>query len=110
MHRHDSSGPPADLMLARSADNKLFGLELSLRNLQAPLPVSELKRVIEMLPLERSAVAVVAPCLATLEPADFAALLSELARDNHAFRYTFYNSLCFSQEEGPASGGSSINR
>lgn len=53
---------------------------------QAPLPVSELKRVIEMLPLERSAVAVVAPCLATLEPADFAALLSELARDNHAFR------------------------
>ena len=54
--------------------------------MQAPLPVSELKRVIEMLPLERSAVAVVAPCLATLEPADFAALLSELARDNHAFR------------------------
>ncbi len=48
--------------------------------------MSELKRVIEMLPLERSAVAVVAPCLATLEPADFAALLSELARDNHAFR------------------------
>ena len=54
--------------------------------MQAPLPVAELKRVIEMLPLERSAVAVVAPCLATLEPADFAALLSELARDNHAFR------------------------
>lgn len=64
-----------------------FGqMEKHMPVVQAPLPVSELKRVIEMLPLERSAVAVVAPCLATLEPADFAALLSELARDNHAFR------------------------
>lgn len=61
-------------------------VEKTMVDVQAPLPVSELKRVIEMLPLERSAVAVVAPCLATLEPADFAALLSELARDNHAFR------------------------
>ena len=49
--------------------------------------VTELKRVIEMLPLETSAVNAVAPRLAMLGPKQFAALLTELARDNHAFRY-----------------------
>jgi len=48
--------------------------------------VSELKRLIEGLPLESSAVAAVAPRLARLDAAHFAALLTELARDNHAFR------------------------
>ena len=48
--------------------------------------VVELKRVIELLPLETSAVAAVAPRLAVLDPPKFAALLTELARDNHAFR------------------------
>ena len=49
--------------------------------------VTELKRIIEMLPLETSAVNAVAPRLAMLDPKQFAALLTELARDNHAFRY-----------------------
>jgi len=48
--------------------------------------VAELKRVIEVLPLETSAVNAVAPKLAMLDPPQFAALLTELARDNHAFR------------------------
>ena len=47
---------------------------------------AELKRVIENLPLETSAVAAVEWRLGPLEPAQFAALLTELARDNHAFR------------------------
>lgn len=51
--------------------------------------VTELKRVIEMLPLETSAVNAVAPRLAMLDPKQFAALLTELARDNHAFRCLF---------------------
>ena len=50
--------------------------------------VTELKRVIEMLPLETSAVNAVAPRLAMLDPKQFAVLLTELARDNHAFRST----------------------
>ena len=52
--------------------------------------VTELKRVIEMLPLETSAVNAVAPRLAMLDPKQFAALLTELARDNHAFRSLSY--------------------
>lgn len=48
--------------------------------------VAELKRIIEALPLEKSAVSVVAPRLAAFDPPQFAALLRELARDNHAFR------------------------
>ena len=48
---------------------------------------AELKRIIEGLPLETSAVAAVEWRLGQLEPSQFAALLTELARDNHAFRY-----------------------
>ena len=47
---------------------------------------SELKRIIEGLPLETSAVAGVEWRLGQLDPPQFAALLTELARDNHAFR------------------------
>ncbi len=47
---------------------------------------AELKRIIEGLPLETSAVAAVEWCLGQLDPPQFAALLTELARDNHAFR------------------------
>ena len=47
---------------------------------------AELKRIIEGLPLETSAVAPVEWRLGQLEPSQFAALLTELARDNHAFR------------------------
>ncbi len=47
---------------------------------------SELKRIIEGLPLETSAVAGVEWRLGQLDPPHFAALLTELARDNHAFR------------------------
>lgn len=42
--------------------------------------------MLQGLPLESSAVAAVAPRLARLDAAHFAALLTELARDNHAFR------------------------
>lgn len=48
--------------------------------------VSELKRIIELQPLETPAAAAVASRLALLTPPQFSALLSELARDNHAFR------------------------
>lgn len=48
---------------------------------------AELKRIIEGLPLETSAVAAVEWRLGQLEPSQFAALLTELARDNHAFRH-----------------------
>jgi hypothetical protein len=47
---------------------------------------AELKRIIEGLPLETSAVAAVEWRLVQLDPPSFAALLTELARDNHAFR------------------------
>ena len=47
---------------------------------------SELKRIIEGLPLETSAVAGVEWRLGQLDPPQFSALLTELARDNHAFR------------------------
>ena len=47
---------------------------------------AELKRIIEGLPLETSAVAGVEWRLGQLDPPHFAALLTELARDNHAFR------------------------
>lgn len=47
---------------------------------------AELKRIIEGLPLETSAVAAVEWRLGQLDPPQFAALLTELARDNHAFR------------------------
>ena len=53
---------------------------------QEGVSVAELKRVIEVLPLETSAVNAVAPRLALLDPPQFASLLTELARDNHAFR------------------------
>ena len=56
--------------------------------------VSELKRVIELLPLETSAVNAVAPRLAMLDPKQFAALLTELARDNHAFRSAYLPLFC----------------
>lgn len=49
--------------------------------------VADLKKVIDMLPLETSAVSAVANRLAQLTPEQFAFLLTELARDNHAFRY-----------------------
>ena len=48
---------------------------------------AELKRIIEGLPLETSAVAGVEWRLGQLDPPHFAALLTELARDNHAFRW-----------------------
>ena len=48
--------------------------------------VDELKRTIEALPLETNAVSSVAPRLAALNAPAFAALLKDLARDNHAFR------------------------
>lgn len=47
---------------------------------------AELKRIIEGLPLETSAVAAVEWRLGQLDPPQFAALLTELASDNHAFR------------------------
>jgi hypothetical protein len=59
------------------------------------LSVAELKRVIEALPLEKNAVAIVAPRLVAFSPPDFCALLRELARDNHAFRWL---SVCLSAE------------
>ena len=49
--------------------------------------IIELKRVIESLPLETSAVAAMAPRLEKLDAPQFSALLTELARDNHAFRF-----------------------
>ena len=55
--------------------------------LQEAVNAAELKRIIEGLPLETSAVAAVEWRLGQLEPSQFAALLTELARDNHAFRY-----------------------
>lgn len=48
--------------------------------------VGKLKRIIELLPLETSAVNAMAPQLALLDAQQFANLLTELARDNHAFR------------------------
>ena len=54
---------------------------------QEGVNAAELKRIIEGLPLETSAVAAVEWRLGQLEPSQFAALLTELARDNHAFRY-----------------------
>ena len=48
--------------------------------------VGELKRIIELQPLETPAATAVASRLALLSPPQFSALLSELARDNHAFR------------------------
>lgn len=48
--------------------------------------VGELKRIIELQPLETPAASAVASRLALLSPPQFSALLSELARDNHAFR------------------------
>ena len=49
--------------------------------------VSELKRIIELQPLETPAAAAVSSRLALLSPPQFSALLNELARDNHAFRW-----------------------
>ena len=54
--------------------------------MQEAANAAELKRIIENLPLETSAVAPVEFLLGKLEPSQFAALLTELARDNHAFR------------------------
>ena len=55
--------------------------------MQEVVNAAELKRIIEGLPLETSAVAAVEWRLGQLEPSQFAALLTELARDNHAFRW-----------------------
>ena len=52
-----------------------------------PVFFEELKRGIEMLPLETNALTSVAAHLGSLDAPGFAALLKELARDNHAFRY-----------------------
>lgn len=54
--------------------------------MQEAVNPAELKRIIEGLPLETSAVAAVEWRLGQLDPTQFAALLTELARDNHAFR------------------------
>lgn len=54
--------------------------------LQDQARIGKLKRVIESLPLETSAVTTAAPHLSSLSGAQFAALLKELASDNHAFR------------------------
>ena len=62
-------------------------------HLQDAANAAELKRIIEGLPLETSAVAAVEWRLGQLEPSQFAALLTELARDNHAFRYNRQHSL-----------------
>ncbi len=59
------------------------------RLVQEAVNAAELKRLIEGLPLETSAVAAVEWRLGQLDPPQFAALLTELARDNHAFRYTY---------------------
>jgi hypothetical protein len=56
--------------------------------LQEEARIGNLKRVIESLPLETSAVTTAAPHLSSLNGAQFAALLKELASDNHAFRYS----------------------
>lgn len=48
--------------------------------------VSELRRIIELQPLEMPAAAAVASRLALLTSPQFSTLLGELARDNHAFR------------------------
>lgn len=55
--------------------------------LQEEARIGNLKRVIESLPLETSAVTTAAPHLSSLTGSQFAALLKELASDNHAFRY-----------------------
>ena len=54
--------------------------------LQEEARIGNLKRVIESLPLETSAVTTAAPHLSSLTGYQFAALLKELASDNHAFR------------------------
>ncbi|KAK9811789.1 hypothetical protein WJX72_010082 [[Myrmecia] bisecta] len=53
---------------------------------EAGVSIPELKRVIEGLSLEKSAVVAVAPCLAQISPQEFSSLLLELAHANHAFR------------------------
>jgi len=54
--------------------------------MQEQARIGNLKRVIESLPLETSAVTTAAPHLNSLSSAQFATLLKELASDNHAFR------------------------
>lgn len=70
----------------RSRTLKLVSAVASLGGVQEAVNAAELKRIIEGLPLETSAVAPVEWRLGQLEPSQFAALLTELARDNHAFR------------------------
>ncbi len=53
---------------------------------QERLHLGNLKRLMERLPLEASAVTTAAPHLATLTPLGGSALLKELASDNHAYR------------------------
>lgn len=57
--------------------------------MQERIHLGNLKRLIESLPLEASAVTTAAPHLATLTGPQFAALLKELASDNHAYRCAF---------------------
>jgi hypothetical protein len=70
--------------------------------LQEAANAAELKRIIEGLPLETSAVAAVEWRLGQLDPPSFAALLTELARDNHAFRFALlrHNTLRPAPEMG----------
>lgn len=55
-----------------------------------PAFLEEMKRGIETLPLETNAVTSVGARLGALDAPAFAALLKELARDNHAFRYDIH--------------------
>ena len=71
---------------ARSHALSLAAVMQHLMAVQELVNAAELKRIIEGLPLETSAVAAVEWRLGQLEPSQFAALLTELARDNHAFR------------------------
>lgn len=67
---------------------------LNLNQLQVnPAFLEEMKRGIEMLPLETNAVTSVGAHLGALDAPAFAALLKDLARDNHAFRYDHYLAL-----------------
>jgi len=63
-----------------------FGLSQGSDAEEERIHLGNLKRLIESLPLEASAVTTAAPHLATLTGPQFAALLKELASDNHAYR------------------------
>ena len=88
---HEQGGEEGDLRRYWSMVTRLEpgAVDLSRRPMHLSsegVSVSELKRVIELQPLETPAAAAVASRLALLNPPQFSALLGELARDNHAFR------------------------